>query len=243
MVPADERSRCAVPSSLIRNAAIAADLVVLSVRDERLHVLLVRRGGPPFKGRWALPGGFVEPDEDLAEAAVRELEEETGVRVGLAHLEQVGAYGRPGRDPRGRVVSVAHLALVPPGTEPVAGSDASGTEWRPVAAAADRPRRLAFDHGRILSEGLRLARERLESTTAGTALCRPAFTMSELRAAYEAVWDAPLHARTFNRAVTGTPGFVVRIGRTTQRGGGRPASLYRRGPAPALVPRLVRPDG
>src|SRR5262249_6079875 len=159
-----------------------------SVRDSRLHVLLVRRGAAPFKGRWALPGGFVEPDEDPAAAAARELAEETGVRVGLAHLEQVGAYGRPGRDPRGRVVRVAHLALVPPGTEPVAGSDAAGAEWRP-AGAPDRPRRLAFDHGRILSDGLRLARERLESTTAGTALCGPAFTLAELRAAYQAVWD------------------------------------------------------
>lgn len=92
---------------------VAVDLVILTVRDGSLQVLLIRRGIAPHKGRWALPGGFVRPSEDLADAARRELAEETGLVSDRIHLEQVATYGEPGRDPRGRVVSVAYLALVP----------------------------------------------------------------------------------------------------------------------------------
>ena len=87
--------------------SVTVDIVVLTIRDERLCALVVERGGEPFKGRWALPGGFVEPDEGLYDAARRELEEETGVGVGANRLEQLASYGDPDRDPRGRIVSVA----------------------------------------------------------------------------------------------------------------------------------------
>src|SRR5688500_8207086 len=136
---------------------VTVDLVVLTIRPSgrhqrgSLHVLLVRRGVPPYRGRWALPGGFVLADEDLPDAAVRELAEETGVvaAVKAGHLEQLATYGAPRRDPRGRVVTVAYLALLPDLPSPVPGTDAAGAAWHDVAA----PPRLAFDHARILADG------------------------------------------------------------------------------------------
>ena len=113
--------------------AVTADLVVLTVRDDELAVLLVRRGEPPFAGELALPGGFVRPDETLREAAVRELAEETGPGFEAVHLEQLASYGDPGRDPRMRVVTVAYLGLAPSLPTPRAGSDAAEAAWVPVA--------------------------------------------------------------------------------------------------------------
>ncbi|MGH9282856.1 MAG: NUDIX domain-containing protein, partial [Acidimicrobiales bacterium] len=104
--------------SLRLNAAVTVDLVVLTIREGELAVLAVRRAGPPFRGRWALPGGFVHGGEDLVEAAERELREETGITPARAHLEQLASYGAPRRDPRGRVVTVAYLAPLPGAAAP-----------------------------------------------------------------------------------------------------------------------------
>ena len=111
---------------------VTVDIVVLAIRDGRLHALMIRRASEPYAGAWALPGGFVEIDEDLRDAAERELEEETGVRIGTETLTQVHTYGTPGRDPRHRVVSVAWLAAFPETVDVTAGDDASHAEWRPV---------------------------------------------------------------------------------------------------------------
>jgi 8-oxo-dGTP diphosphatase len=222
-------------------ASVAVDLVVFTLRAGRLCALAVRRGIPPYRGRWALPGGFVRPREDLLGAARRELAEETGLPVAAAvHLEQLASYGAPRRDPRGRVVSVAHLALSPDMPVPVAGSDAAAARWLPVPWLLDRPRRLAFDHRRILRDGLERARAKLEYTPLATAFCPPEFTVGELREVYEAVWDMPLDPRNFHRKVTGTPAFLDPVGRSTTRGGGRPARLYRRGTAALLYPPMLR---
>lgn len=216
--------------------AVTVDLVALTVRDDALHVLLVTRGEDPFRGRLALPGGFVQPDEDLADAAARELAEETGVRRVPGHLEQLATYGSPARDPRMRVVSVAYLALAPSLPDPVAGTDASAAAWVPVSAA----KRLAFDHGRILADGVERARAKLEYTSLATAFCPPAFTVSRLRRVYEAVWGVELDPRNFHRKVTGTPGLLEDTGRTEVEGPGRPATLYRAGTATTLNPPLTR---
>lgn len=221
--------------------SVAVDLVILTVVDDELHALVVTRGIEPFVGRLALPGGFVLDDEDLVDAAERELVEETGISGLRIHLEQLGTYGAPDRDPRGRVVAVAHLALVPTATAPVAGSDATDAAWKPVASLLRSPKRLAFDHHRILRDGVERARAKLEYTPLATAFCPAEFTINELRQVYEAVWGTALDPRNFHRKVTGTPGFVEPSGATTTRQGGRPAQLYRRGTAPLLHPAMLRP--
>jgi 8-oxo-dGTP diphosphatase len=213
---------------------VTVDLIVLTIRNGRLCTLLVRRGIPPFEGHWALPGGFVLDEEDLAAAAARELAEETGVTV-AGHLEQVRTYGTPGRDPRGRVVSVAYLALLPDLPTPVAGTDAAGADWHPLPAPP-----LAFDHEQILHDAVERARAKLEYTSLGAAFCPDEFTIAELRAVYEAVWGTALDPRNFHRKVTGSPGFLDATGRRTTRNGGRPAQLYRRGDATLLNPPITR---
>ena len=219
--------------------AVAVDLVVLTVRAGKLCVLLVRRGVQPQRGSWALPGGFVRIDEDLPDAAVRELREETGLRQPTGHLEQLGSYGDPDRDPRGRVVAVAYLVLLPDLPAPVAGTDAASAEWVDLADA-DRAG-LAFDHERILADGVERARAKLEYTPLAAAFCPGEFTVAQLREVYERVWGTSLDPRNFHRKVTGTPGFVVPAGRATEGERGRPAQLYRRGPAAVLYPPMLRP--
>lgn len=130
---------------------VTADCVVVRTRAGAREVLLIRRGKAPMKGRWALPGGFVEETESLEKAALRELREETGLK-GARLLAQVGAYGDPGRDPRGRVITVAFLVKVPADAEARAGDDAKAARWFPLARL---PKALAFDHARILRDALR----------------------------------------------------------------------------------------
>lgn len=224
--------------ALRMNVALSVDLVILTVREGSLQALLVRRGQAPFRGRWALPGGFVGKDEDVEAAALRELAEETGLSDDRIHLEQLRTYGAPGRDPRGRVVTVAHLALVSDLPGPKAGSDASHASW--VAVDEVTARDLAFDHEQILADGVERARSKLEYTSLATSFCDEAFTVAELRRIYEIVWGQPLDPRNFHRKITGTPGFLEPTGSTTTRDGGRPAQLYRAGHATALHPPFLR---
>jgi 8-oxo-dGTP diphosphatase len=219
--------------------AVTVDLVVLTIRAGRLSALLVRRGAPPYRGRWALPGGFIHPDEGLERAARRELAEETGLADPAVHLEQLASYGEPRRDPRMRIVTVAYLALAPELPAPVAGSDAAAARWWPVAEL--EPRRLAFDHRQILADGVERAGARLERSPLAAAFCPPEFTVAELRRVYEIVWGVELDPRNFHRKVTGTADFLTPTGGTTTRDGGRPARLFRRGPATALRPPMLRP--
>ncbi|MEU9113402.1 NUDIX domain-containing protein [Streptomyces sp. NPDC048483] len=241
--------------------AVTVDLVVLTVRRHALCALAVRRGEPPFQGRWALPGGFVRADEDLADAAARELAEETGLNAQSptgpapaygAHLEQLATYGDPQRDPRMRVVSVAHLVLAPDLPAPRAGGDAHSARWAPVETLLDQDGThgrdselaapLAFDHAQILDDGVERARSKIEYSSLATAFCPPEFTVGELRRVYEAVWGVALDPRNFHRKVTGTPGFLVPTGGTTTRQGGRPAQLFRAGGATLLNPPMLRPE-
>ncbi|MFI2662229.1 MULTISPECIES: NUDIX hydrolase [Micromonospora] len=225
--------------------AVTVDVVALTVRSDALHLLLVRRGVPPFEGHWALPGGFVRPDEDLTTGARRELAEETGLggeRLRRVHLEQLASYGDPDRDPRMRIVSVAYLAFAPDLPDPAAGSDADDAIWLPVTALSSR--QLAFDHDRIIDDGLERARSKLEYTPLATRFLDTEFTISELRAVYETVWGHPLHPGNFHRKVLSVPGFVDSTGASTERGGtrgGPRAKLYRAGDARLLHPALLRP--
>lgn len=134
--------------------AVTADVVVLAGSATGLQVLLVTRGSKPYSGKLALPGGFVDPDEDLGDAARRELMEETAVSMPEVELVQLGAYGKPGRDPRMRTVSVAYLLRLPALVAPTAGDDASDADWHPVADVLEHPERLAFDHAQVLNDAV-----------------------------------------------------------------------------------------
>lgn len=219
--------------------AVTVDLVVLTVRDDELQVLTIRRGEEPFVGRWALPGGFLRPDEDLPAAAGRELEEETALSASRVHLEQLATYGAPDRDPRMRTVTVAYLALAADLPSPTAGTDAAEARWQPVDDLL-REGDLAFDHARILRDGVERSRAKLEYTPLAAAFCPPEFTISELRRVYEVVWGKDLDPRNFHRKATKTEGFVEATAGRTTRDGGRPAQLYRAGHATNLYPPLLR---
>jgi 8-oxo-dGTP diphosphatase len=222
------------------DVAVTVDLVLFTIQAESLRVLVVRRGADPFKGRWALPGGFVGPDETLEQGARRELKEETGLQVRQVHLEQLATYGDPERDPRQRVVTVAYLALSPGLPLPIAGSDAADAAWVEVNELLRSRSALAFDHGRILRDGLDRARSKLEYTPLATAFCPPEFTIAELRRVYEIVWGSELDPRNFHRKVTSTRGFVVNTKkRRVERG--RPAQVFRVGKLRLLNPPMLRP--
>ena len=213
----DERMSVYEPSDF-PPVAVTVDLVVLTIRDDGLQVLLVTRGEDPFAGALALPGGFVRPDESLSQAAARELAEETRLTLGAAHLEQLASYGDPGRDPRMRVVTVAYLALAPEMPLPRAGTDAAEAHWAAVGDVLDG-HVLAFDHQRILADGVERARAKLEYTPLAAAFCPPEFTIGQLRRVYEIVWGTSLDPRNFHRKVTGTPGFVIPAGMATAGSG------------------------
>lgn len=212
--------------------AVTVDMVVLTMSGGALHVLLVRRGEAPFKGMWAVPGGFKRPTETLDEAARRELAEETGVDVPTL-LTQFGAYGDPGRDPRMNVVTVGYMAVLRDVGAIVAGTDADAAVLAPVADVLRGKLDLAFDHLQIVRDAIERVRTELEVSGIATAFVGPTFTLAELRAVYEAAWGVELDAANFRRSVMAEEGWVIPTGRRTQPGptGGRPAELYRAGKA------------
>lgn len=209
--------------------AVTVDTVVLTMSQGRLHVLLVRRGVPPFKGMWAIPGGFKRPEESLLEAAQRELCEETGV-AGTNLLRQFGAYGDPDRDPRMNVVTVAYLAVLRDVRGIAGGTDAAAAALVPVSEALGGDLGLlAFDHGRILHDAIERVRVDLALTGIATAFVGPTFTLAELRAVYEEAWGVRIDGANFRRSVLADEGWVVPTGRRAPSGpaGGKPAELYR----------------
>jgi 8-oxo-dGTP diphosphatase len=221
---------------------LAVDLVILTIRDSYLHVLLVERGVEPYRGALALPGGFLNHvEEDLLTAAHRELSEEAGLTADQLHLEQLGVYGKPERDPRGRVISVAYLAISPRLPEPIAGTDASDAYWIRIERALSAGTQLGFDHRRIIADGVERARAKLEHTALATAFCGPAFTISELRNVYEAVWGVRLDPRNFYRKVQSVAGFIIPAGPIRKADMGRPARLFRPDPRRTLHPPMARP--
>jgi 8-oxo-dGTP diphosphatase len=199
--------------------ATSVDVVIFTLRADDLQVLLVRRKHAPFEGRWAIPGGFVEADESLEAAARRELKEETGVRD--VYLEQLYTFGDPKRDPRGRVVTVAYLALVPAPLAVQAGDDASDARWWSVYKLPS----LAFDHAKILQYAQQRLRYKLEYTAAGFQLLPPSFTLTEIQKAYEIVLGEPLDKRNFRRRIAEADILEETGASTLSRG--RPAKLYR----------------
>lgn len=199
---------------------VTVDVVIFTIREGQLQLLLVRRGIPPFEGAWAIPGGFVLEGEPLDQAARRELLEETGVSD--VYLEQLYTFGAPGRDPRGRVITVVYFALVSTGHAVRAGSDASDATWWP---ATDLPR-LAFDHAEILEYAVERLRNKLEYTTVGFQLLPASFTLTDLQQVYEAILGRKLDKRNFRRKID-LLGILTPLKEERREGRARPARLYR----------------
>src|SRR5258708_6920825 len=154
---------------------ITVDIVIFTIQSGALRVLLVKRAAAPFLGQFAIPGGFVHEDEDLEQAALRELREETGVAD--VYLEQLYSFGDVARDPRGRIITVAYFALISADRRLQAGTDAAEAEWWPM----NRLPRLAFDHARILNYPLERLRNKLQYSTVGFQLLPEKFTLTELQ--------------------------------------------------------------
>ena len=170
--------------------AVTTDCVIFGFDGSELQVLLIERGIEPFKGKWAFPGGFLNMDETAEEGALRELKEETGLEN--AYIEQFNTYSDPGRDPRERVITIAHYALVRI-QEVKGGDDAAKAQWFPI----DEVPQLAFDHDRILRDAMKKLRERIHFEPIGFELLPEKFTMKDLQVLYESILDVKFDRRNF----------------------------------------------
>ncbi len=203
--------------------SVTVDMILFAFQNDELTVLLIRRTHEPYAGKWALPGGFVGEQEDLYDAALRELKEETN--VSNVYLEQLYTFGQPDRDPRARVITVAYFALL--SADEVAqqmihsGSDAGEARWWSIYSLPA----LAFDHDRILEYALQRLRWKLEWTALGFLLLPKEFTLSELQKVYETVLSEPLDKRNFRRKIL-SAGVLEETG-NMRAGDHRPAKLYR----------------
>ncbi|RAM35675.1 NUDIX hydrolase [Arthrobacter globiformis] len=227
--PRDEKEFLdAYDSKAYPSIALTADLVVFAVAGGVLHAAMVRRGGHPFKNALALPGGFVGPHESAEQAAYRELAEETGLDLGRlpVHVEQLATYSNPDRDPRMRVVSVAHLALLATDGQTLpnisASTDAAAAAWHPVHGVLHGTE-LAFDHTTILTNGLDRLAGKMEYTTVAARMLPEEFTMTQLRTVYEAVWNTTLAAGNFTRKMLPQ---LEDTGRKSKASIGAPAALF-----------------
>lgn len=170
--------------------AVTTDCVIFGFDGSELQVLLIERGIEPFKGKWAFPGGFLNMDETAGEGALRELKEETGLEN--AYIEQFNTYSDPGRDPRERVITIAHYALVRI-QEVKGGDDAAKAQWFPI----DEVPQLAFDHDKILRDAMRKLRERIHFEPIGFELLPEKFTMRDLQILYESILGVKFDRRNF----------------------------------------------
>lgn len=222
-------TRPMTPSLPLRRPLSTVDLAIFTVREERLHVLLVQRNdepGEPFPGQWALAGGFVDVDRDdsLEDCALRKLRDKTG--VDSPYLEQLGCWGGKTRDPRGWSVTHVYFALIPPdaAVEPVSGANAADAKWAPIVKLGVQET-LAFDHGQILAAALTRLRNKVEYTSLPAFLLPREFTLSELQRTYEIVLGRKLEKSAFRTRVLSAE-LVTALPRYKE-GPNRPAQLYR----------------
>jgi 8-oxo-dGTP diphosphatase len=201
--------------------AVAVDIVIFTIRDGRLKLLLVRRAGAPYRGKWSLPGGFVQVKEGLDEAARRELDEETGVSG--VFLEQLYTFGRVDRDPRERVITVAYYALIPSDKlELRAATDAEAVGW----FALDELPALAFDHADIVAMALQRLVAKLDYSTIAFQFMPPRFTLTELQEVYEIIRRERIDKRNFRKWILAL-GQIEETDEERRGGIHRPARLYR----------------
>lgn len=206
--------------------AITTDVVIMTIRNKQLQVLLIKRKSVPFQGRWALPGGFLNMQEDLRQCASRELEEETGV-TGV-FLEQLYTFGSPDRDPRERVISVAYYALIPSDVLQLrAATDAQAVAWYVI----DELPQLGFDHLKIIDIARQRLIAKLDYSTIAFQFMPVEFTLSELQSVYEIILNSEMDKRNFRKWVLALEQ-IEETGNERKHGAYRPAKLY----------RLINPD-
>jgi 8-oxo-dGTP diphosphatase len=219
-------------ASQFERPSVTVDIVFFSIIDGELRTLLIKRGQPPYSGYWALPGGFVKMDETLEEAAMRELEEETGINSRDVYLEQLYTFGEPKRDPRTRVITVAYFALVDSSKiRPfVTGKEEiKEINWSSVHKP---PSNLAFDHRKILDYALKRLKYKLEYSAVGLELLPDAFTLTDLQSLYETILNEKLDKRNFRKKILSIG--IIQSTKGYKKGGHRPAMLYRfKGTKPA----------
>jgi len=202
--------------------SVAVDIVVFTVIENELRALLIKRGRQPFSGFWGLPGGFVHISESPEDAALRELEEETGVKK--VYLEQLYTFGEPKRDPRGRVISVAYYALVDSTKiKPVVTGEEEieNVQWFP---ARELPK-LAFDHEEIIRYAIKRLQYKLEYTSVGLELLPESFTLTELQKLYEIILNEKIDKRNFRKKILSMG--ILEQTREYKTGQHRPAVLYK----------------
>jgi len=201
--------------------AVTTDVVAFTIVHKDLQVLLIQRSQAPYQGAWALPGGFINPDENLEHCARRELEEETGV-AGV-FMEQLYTFSDPDRDPRERVITTAYYALVPPDRQCIrAASDAGKAGWFYLGRLPP----LAFDHADIVGTAHARLVEKLEDPAIAFRLTPEVFTLTDLQRVHESILGAPLDKRNFRKKILGL-GIIEDTGLERHEGAHRPAKLYR----------------
>ncbi|MEW8411595.1 MAG: NUDIX domain-containing protein [Candidatus Thiodiazotropha sp.] len=201
--------------------AVTTDVVLFAIRQQTLSVLLIQRANDPFQGMWALPGGFLEIDEDLKSCAKRELMEETGIEA--VYLEQLYTFGNPQRDPRERIISVTYFALSQSDSlSPKASSDAAQAAWFPI----DELPALAFDHSEIIQLARRRLLSKLSYSTIAFQMLPGRFTLSQLQSVYEILLDENLDKRNFRKGMLAR-NIIEETGEYSRSGNHRPAKIYR----------------
>ena len=199
---------------------VTVDVVIFTVQENRLKALLIRRRNEPFEHSWALPGGFIRAGESLLDSAAHRLQEETN--VGHVHLEQLQTFGKPDRDPRTRVITVAFYALVSAERLHLeAHANAEDVDWFCVTELPE----LAFDHSQIMTVALKTLKKQLEATPIAFQLLPKKFTLTELQRVYELVQEKSLDKRNFRKKILSS-GTLDDTGETKREGYHRPAQLY-----------------
>ncbi|MBI5389858.1 NUDIX hydrolase [Candidatus Woesearchaeota archaeon] len=198
---------------------VAVDAVVFTIQQDQLKLLLIQRKNPPFQGMYALPGGFIHPAEALEAAAHRELSEETGVKD--IFLTQLGAYGAVKRDPRGRIISIAYLALIKGDQRLKPATDASAAQWLSIHQLPT----LAFDHAAIIADALKRLHYEIQMTTLASQILPSKFTLTQLQHLYELILGRNMDKRNFRKWIKELD-LVQELPEWTS-GKHRPAQLYR----------------